>query len=176
MDLLRLLAFHIGQEVSFSELAASLALNRQTVERYLDLLEKVFVIFKVGGFSRNLRKEVTKNSRYYFYDNGVRNSLIQNFNPLALRNDVGQLWENYLLIERRKANQAAGRAVNAYFWRTYDQKEIDCIEEYGGKLRGYEFKWGGKSIPRKTSSEFIENYPGSELVTITPENFEAFLL
>jgi hypothetical protein len=175
VDLLRLLAFQIGQEVSIAELAASLALNRQTVERYLDLLEKVFVIFKVGGFSRNLRKEVTKNSRYYFYDNGVRNSLIQNFNSLALRNDVGQLWENYLLIERRKANQADRRTVNAYFWRTYDQKEIDCIEEHGGKLHGYEFKWQSGDIRRATRSEFLNAYPGSELITINRENFEGFL-
>ena len=175
VDLLRLLAFQIGQKVSLAELAASIALNRQTVERYLDLLEKVFVIFKVGGFSRNLRKEVTKNPRYYFYDNGVRNSLIQNFNPLALRNDVGQLWENYLLMERRKANQAAGRTVNAYFWRTYDQKEIDCIEEHGGKLYGYEFKWQSGEIRRATRSEFHNAYPGSELTTINRENFEGFL-
>ena len=175
VDLLRLLAFQIGQEVSLAELAASLALNRQTVERYLDLLEKVFVIFKVSGFSRNLRKEVTKNARYYFYDNGVRNSLIQNFNSLTLRNDVGQLWENYLLIERRKANQAAGRSVNAYFWRTYDQKEIDCIEEHGGKLFGYEFKWQRGEIRRATRSEFLNAYPGSELMTINRENFEGFL-
>ena len=137
VDLLRLLAFQIGQEVSIAELATQLAINRQTVDRYLDLLEKVFVIFKVGGFSRNLRKEITKNSRYYFYDNGVRNSLIQNFNPPGLRNDIGQLWENYLMIERRKANQANDRTVNTYFWRTYDQKEIDCIEEYSGRLYGY---------------------------------------
>jgi predicted AAA+ superfamily ATPase len=175
VDLLRLLAFQIGQEVSVAELASGLGLGRQTVERYLDLLEKVFVIFRVGGFSRNLRKEVTKNSRYYFYDNGVRNSLIQNFNPMGLRQDAGQLWENFLMVERRKANQAASRSVNAYFWRTYDQKEIDCIEEYGGKLHGYEFKWGDKSIPGKTSSEFLETYPGSELSTINRDNFELFL-
>lgn len=175
VDLLRLLAFQIGQEVSLAELATNLALNRQTVERYLDLLEKVFVIFKVGGFSRNLRKEVVKNSRYYFYDNGVRNSLIQNFNPLALRNDVGQLWENYLWIERRKANQIAGRSVNAYFWRTYDQKEIDCIEEHGGKLYGYEFKWQGGTIRQATRGEFLKAYPKSELATITQQNFEEFL-
>ncbi len=175
VDLLRLLAFQIGQEVSIAELAASLALNRQTVERYLDLLEKVFVIFRVSGFSRNLRKEVTKNPRYYFYDNGVRNSLIQNFNPLNLRNDVGQLWENFLTIERHKANQAAGRSVNSYFWRTYDQKEIDCIEEHGGSLYGYEFKWHAGEIRRVTRKEFSEAYPGSTLVTVNQENFEGFL-
>ena len=176
VDLLRLLAFQIGHEVSMAELATSLALNRQTVERYLDLLEKVFVIFKVRGFSRNLRKEVTKNPRYYFYDNGVRNSLIQNFNPLTLRNDVGQLWENYLTVERRKANQAVGRSVNAYFWRTYDQKEIDCIEEGGGKLYGYEFKWQGGDIKRVAREEFCEAYPGSALMVVSQENFEDFLV
>jgi len=175
IDLLRLLAFQIGQEVSIAELAASLALNRQTVERYLDLLEKVFVVFRVSGFSRNLRKEVTKNPRYYFFDNGVRNSLIQNFNLPALRNDVGQLWENFLIVERRKANQIAGRQVNSYFWRTYDQKEISLIEEYEGRLHGYEFKWQGGEIRRATRSEFLNAYPDSELMTISQGNFEHFL-
>ncbi|MHB1355915.1 MAG: ATP-binding protein [Anaerolineae bacterium] len=174
VDLLRLLAFQIGQEVSLSELAGNLALNRQTVGRYLDLLEKVFVIFKVSGFSRNLRKEITKNDRYYFYDNGVRNSLIQNLNPLVLRNDVGQLWENYLMVERRKANHYAGRSVNAYFWRTYDQKEIDCIEERGGKLYGYEFKWQGQ-MRQATRREFMEAYPGAEVSVVTRDNFRDFI-
>jgi hypothetical protein len=141
----------------------------------LDLLEKVFVIFKVGGFSRNLRKEITKNARFYFYDNGVRNSLIQNFNPPGLRNDIGQLWENYLMIERQKANQASDRTVNTYFWRTYDQKEIDCIEEYGGRLYGYEFKWRGGKIRKSTRNEFLNAYPNSELATINQENFVDFL-
>jgi uncharacterized protein len=176
VDLLRMLAFQIGQEVSVAELATSLGLNRLTVERYLDLLEKVFVIYRVRGFSRNLRKEVTKNSRFYFYDNGVRNSLIQNFNTFNLRQDAGQLWENFLMIERRKANQSASRSVNTYFWRTYDQKEIDCIEEHSGKLYGYEFKWGVKSISKKTNSEFKGAYPGSELSTVNPENFEKFVV
>jgi len=174
-DLLRLLAFQIGQEVSVAELAASLALNRQTVERYLDLLEKVFVIFRVGGFSRNLRKEVTKNARYYFYDNGVRNSLIQNFNPLHLRNDVGQLWENFLVVERRKANQMRGRMVNAYFWRTYDQKEIDYLEESGGRLEGYEFKWQETALRRAVRDEFLRAYPDASLTVIHRENFTDFL-
>jgi predicted AAA+ superfamily ATPase len=175
IDLLRLLAFQIGQEVSISELASNLALNRQTVERYLDLLEKVFIIFRIGGFSRNLRKEISKNARYYFYDNGVRNSLIQNFNPLALRNDIGQLWENFLMVERIKANQFVGRTVNTYFWRTYDQKEIDYIEERGGNLFGYEFKWRG-GIKQATRREFTETYPNAEVVAITPQIFEPFLL
>lgn len=175
VDLLRLLAFQIGQEVSLAELATNLSLNRQTVERYLDLLEKVFVIFRVGGFSRNLRKEVTKNSRYYFYDNGVRNSLIQNLNPLSLRNDVGQLWENYLMVERRKANQLSGRFVNSYFWRTYDQKEIDCIEEHAGRLFAYEFKWGESEMKKSTKREFMEAYPDALISTVNRENFEQFI-
>jgi predicted AAA+ superfamily ATPase len=171
-----MLAFQIGQEVSIAKMAKSLALNRQTVDRYLDLLEKVFVIYRVGGFSRNLRKEVTKSSRYYFYDNGVRNSLIRNFNPLNLRNDIGQLWENYLMIERLKYNQRAGRAVNTYFWRTYDQKEIDLIEEHGGKLTGFDLKWQGGDIRRTTRNEFLRAYPGSDLTVINQSNFESFLL
>lgn len=175
VDLLRLLAFQIGQEVSLAELATNLAMNRQTVEHYLDLLEQVFVIFRVGGFSRNLRKEINKNSRYYFFDNGVRNSLIRNFNPISTRSDVGQLWENYLMIERRKSNQYAGLSVNSYFWRTYDQKEIDYIEEAGGQLRGYEFKWQSGEIRKATRAEFLNAYPGSELSTIRQDNFEDFL-
>lgn len=175
VDLLRLLAFQIGQEVSVNELAASLALNRQTVEKYLDLLEKVFVIYRIGGYSRNLRKEVTKNARYYFYDNGVRNSLIQNFNPLGLRNDVGQLWENYMMAERMKANQLYDRFVNRYFWRTYDQKEIDLVEEYGGELYGYEFKWQSEEIRKSVRKAFLEAYPGAKLTTVSRQNYEEFL-
>lgn len=175
VDLLRLVAYQIGQEVSLSELASSLGINRQTVERYLDMLEKVFVIYRVGGFSRNLRKEITKSARFYFYDNGVRNSLIQNFNPIALRNDVGQLWENFLMIERRKCHEYAGRAANTYFWRTYDQKEIDLIEERQGKLFGYEFKWKSGAIKKATKKEFLAAYPNAELTTISQENFTDFL-
>lgn len=174
VDLLRLLAFQIGQEVSLSELATNLAINRETVDRYLDLLEKVFVIFMVRGFSRNLRKEVTKNARYYFFDNGVRNALIQNFNPLHLRNDVGQLWENYLIMERRKVNAASQRKANIYFWRTYDQKEIDYIEEREGKLFGYEFKRQGE-MKKTTRREFSQAYPQAELQTVTVDNFDTFL-
>ena len=176
VDLLRLLAYQVGQEVSMAELSSSLAINHQTVVRYLDLLEKVFVIFRVGGFSRNLRKEITKNARYYFYDNGVRNSLIRNFNNLELRNDVGQLWENFLIVERLKANLHAGRSVNSYFWRTYDQKEIDCVEEYGGGLHGYEFKWQERELRTATRREFLETYPGSQLSVIHRENFEGFII
>lgn len=175
VDLLRLLAFQIGQEVSLAELATNLGINHQTVERYLDLLEKVFVIYRVGGFSRNLRKEITKNARYYFYDNGVRNSLIQNFNPLPLRNDVGQLWENFLMIERIKTHAYTGRSVNRYFWRTYDQKEIDLIEEQGGQLLGFEFKWGEGTLKAKTQETFLAAYPNAHLQTIGQHNFGEFL-
>ena len=175
VNLLRLLAFQIGTEVSTTELAANLALNHQTVQRYLDLLEKVFVIFRVDGFSRNLRKEISKNGRYYFYDNGVRNALIQNFNPLPMRDDTGQLWENYMWVERMKANQLARQSVNAFFWRTYDQKEIDYIEEHAGKLSGFEFKYQSGSIRRATINEFLLAYPGSNLVVVNKDNFEEFL-
>jgi predicted AAA+ superfamily ATPase len=129
----------------------------------------------LGGFSRNLRKEITRNSRYYFFDNAVRNALIQNFNSLGVRNDVGQLWENYLMIERRKVNEYANRADNPYFWRTYDQKEIDYTEETGGRLSGYELKWQSKSIKESTRRAFLEAYPGSEITTIHMENFTDFL-
>lgn len=174
VDLLRLLAFQIGQEVSIAELAVNLTLNRETVERYLDLLEKSFVIFRVSGFSRNLRKEIAKNDRYYFYDNGVRNSLIQNFNPFHLRDDVGKLWENFMYIERIKANHYNGRHANIYFWRTYDQKEIDMVEEREGRLFGYEFKWRGE-VKKAAEREFLETYKNSEVQTITKDNFETFL-
>lgn len=174
VDLLRLLAFQIGQEVSLSELATNLSINRETVERYLDLLEKSFVIFRVAGFSRNLRKEIAKNDRYYFYDNGVRNSLIQNFNPLHLRDDIGKLWENFMYVERIKASHYSGRSANVYFWRTYDQKEIDMIEEREGKLFGYEFKWQDQ-IKYATKREFLETYKNAEVQTITHDNFESFL-
>jgi predicted AAA+ superfamily ATPase len=174
-DLLRLLAFQIGSEVSISELGKSLAADFRTVQRYLDLLEKSFVIFRVGGFSRNLRKEVTKNDRYYFFDNGVRNALIQNFNGISLRNDVGMLWENYLMVERLKTNQRMHRFVNTYFWRTYDQKELDCVEEHEGKLFGYEFKFTNGNIRKTTRQEFLQSYPQSELTCISRENYEAFI-
>lgn len=133
------------------------------------------MIFKVRGFLRNLRKEITKTARYYFYDNGVRNSLIQNFNPLALRNDLDQLWENFSMVERRKKNAYLDRMVNAYFWRTHDQKEIDYIEETGGRLLGFEFKWKSELRPA-SRRDFLRAYPEAELITITPENMDEFLV
>jgi predicted AAA+ superfamily ATPase len=149
-------------------------MHNTTVARYLDLLEKSFVIINIRGFSRNLRKEVTKTSRYYFYDNGIRNALINNFNPLALRDDVGMLWENYLVMERLKKQSYTGLSANNYFWRTYDQKEIDWVEEREGKLFGYEFTWGKKSD--KPPKDWTIYYPHAEFQLITRENFLKFIL
>lgn len=172
--LLRLIAFQIGKEVSISELSNSLKLNFQTVERYLDLMEKTWIITKVSGFSSNLRKEITKNYRYYFIDNGIRNALIQNFNELDLRNDVGELWENYLFIERAKRRTYIGPNANYYFWRTYSQQEIDLIEEHGGNLYGYEFKWNSKKN-QVAPSEWLKSYPNTTFEIINPENFIDFI-
>jgi hypothetical protein len=174
IDLLRHLAFQVGSEVSTVELGRNLGIDNKTVKRYLDLLEKSFVIFGLSGFSRNLRKEINKMDKYYFYDNGIRNSLIKNFNDLDTRNDVGQLWENFLMIERMKNNSYNKLSVNYYFWRTYDQKEIDLIEERGGKLYGYEFKWNRKDI--KAPKEWVEEYDNSEFKVIDKENFLDFVI
>jgi len=122
---LRLLAFQVGSECSLYEIGQKVALSRNTVERYIDLLEKTFIIFKLSGFSKNLRKEISKNSKYYFWDNGIRNAVISNFNTLNLRDDIGQLWENYIISERLKYLSFNRIASNVFFWLTYDQQEID---------------------------------------------------
>ena len=173
INLLRLLAFQIGKEVSLEELGRQLGMSRSSVERYLDLLSKVFVIYKVSGFSRNLRKEITKTSRWYFYDNGIRNTLIANFNPIALRNDIGELWENYLLSERIIYQQYSGMIVNNYFWRTYYQQEIDWIEEREGNLFAYEIKWKDKKV--KVPSAWKDAYPDSEYSVISQDNYLNFI-
>jgi hypothetical protein len=173
MDILKLLAFQIGKEVSLHEIGQSLGLHAQTVEKYLDLLEKVFVIMRVSGFSRNLRKEITKTSRFYFYDNGVRNALINNFNALDSRDDVGMLWENYLFMERIKKQRYQKIYANNYFWRTYDQKEIDLVEEREGKLFGYEFKWGVKK--KKPPKLWLSTYKNAEYQIIGQENYLEFI-
>ena len=175
-DLLTLLAFQIGGEVSLSELGNNLDIHKDTVFRYLDLLEKSFVIINIRGFSRNLRKEVSKTSRYYFYDNGIRNALINNFNPLNLRDDIGQLWENYLSIERIKKQSYLPLFSNNYFWRTYDKKEIDWLEEREGRLFAYEFKWSKKKNP-KAPRDFLEAYKKEKasFKVINPDNFLEFL-
>lgn len=173
-DLLKLIAFQIGKEVSLNELSNSLEIAKQTVERYLDLLEKTFVIKRVRGFSGNLRKEVTKTSRYFFMDNGIRNAVINNFNNLSTRNDVGLLWENYLFVERIKKQTYKKIYSNNYFWRTYDKKEIDMVEERDGKLFGYEFKWGGK---KKTSEKlWLETYENAEFELINKDNYLDFII
>lgn len=172
VDLLILLAFQIGKEVSHHELAIQLSMSKITVEKYLDLLEKVFVIFNIRGFSRNLRKEVTKTSRYYFYDNGVRNALINNFNFLTQKDDVGPLWENYLVIERIKKQEFTQLWSRNFFWRTYDKKEIDWVEEREGKFFGYEFKWN--SIV-KAPALWLETYPNSSFECINQDNYLSFI-
>ncbi len=172
-DLLKLLAFQIGQEVSLNELSNNLGIAKQSVERYLDLLEKTFIIKKVGGFSRNLRKEVIKTARYYFWDNGIRNAIINNFNPPGQRNDVGMLWENFLFMERLKTKSHKRIFSNDYFWRTYDRQEIDLIEDRDGKLYAYEFKWKPKNT--KAPKAWIDAYPDSEFQVISKENFLEFL-
>jgi predicted AAA+ superfamily ATPase len=172
--LLELLAHQIGGEVSLSELGSHLNIHKATVDRYLDLLEKSFVIFRLGGFSRNMRSEVTRTAKYYFYDVGVRNAIINNFNPLELRDDVGKLWENYALVERMKARAYTGPIANQYFWRTWQQSEIDLIEDRGGRLYGYEFKWNPNKtvkIPREWTNAYPEN---TSFEVITPENFLQF--
>lgn len=173
-DLLTALALQVGKEVSLSELSRILEISKNTVFRYLDLLEKSFVIVNVRGFSRNLRKEINKMSRYYFYDNGIRNALINNFNSLSMRNDVGMLWENYLVMERLKKQAYSGLLSNNYFWRTYDQKEVDWVEEREGRLFGYEFKWGEKK-PRPPR-DWLKTYSNASYEVIDKSNFLEFVL
>jgi predicted AAA+ superfamily ATPase len=175
IDLLRLIAFQIGSEVSIDELAMNLkGISRNTIESYLDLLSKVFIIYPIRGFSRNLRKEISKSNRWYFYDNGIRNALIRNYNPLNLRNDTGQLWENYLMSERMKVNSYLKRRVNMYFWRTYDQQEIDLIEESGTNLAAFEFKWNKRKV--KTPTAWKNNYSEATFEVINNENYINFVL
>jgi len=174
INLLRLIAFQIGSEVSYQELGKQLSISKNTVEKYLDLLSKVFIIHKVEGFSRNLRKEISKSSRWYFYDNGIRNAIVANFNHLVVRNDIGLLWENYMISERIKFQQYNRMIVNNYFWRTYDQQEIDWVEERDGTLFAYEFKWGEKKV--KTPGAWSRAYPESEFFVITPTNYHDWLI
>ncbi len=173
-DLLTLLAFQIGSEVSLSELGNSLGLAKQTVERYLDLLEKVFVIRRVGGFSRNLRSEVTKTARYYFFDTGIRNAVIANFNPPERRNDMGALWENYLVAERIKKLAYTRMNCRSHFWRTYTQQEIDWVEEIDGALHGYEFKWCHKAA--RPPRLWTETYPTAGFTCVGRNNYLEFVL
>jgi predicted AAA+ superfamily ATPase len=172
-NLLRLIAFQIGGEVSLQELGKQLGISKNTVEKYLDLLSKVFILHKVEGFSRNLRKEITKNSRWYFLDNGIRNAVIANFNPIESRNDIGILWENYMISERLKYQEYKRLSSNNYFWRTYEQQEIDWVEERDGILFGYEFKWKESKV--KIPSQWKNSYPDSSFEVINKDNFENWL-
>lgn len=156
LQLLVLLSHQVGNEVSHQELGSSLNIDKNTVARYLDLLEKSYIIFRLGGFSRNLRSEVTKTAKYYFYDIGVRNAVINNFNSLEIRDDVGSLWENFVIVERLKMRTYSKLYANQYFWRTWKQNEIDLIEERDGKLFGYEMKWKDKSV--SAPKEWLETY------------------
>ena len=174
LDLLKLIAFQVGQEVSLQELAKQLGISKNTVESYLDLLSKVFVIYKVPGFSRNLRKEITKSNRWYFYDNGIRNAIIANFSRLDSRTDVGALWENYLASERIKYQNYTQKSVTNYFWRTYDQQELDWLEEENGILRAYEFKWN-ENRKVKIPTAFAKAYPEANFEVINKSNYLDFI-
>ncbi len=172
-NLLRLIAFQIGGEVSLQELGKQLGISKNTVEKYLDLLSKVFILHKVEGFSRNLRKEITKNSRWYFLDNGIRNAVIANFNSIESRNDIGALWENYMISERLKYQEYNRLSSNNYFWRTYGQQEVDWVEERDGSLFGYEFKWKESKV--KIPTQWKNAYPNSSFEVINKDNFEKWL-
>lgn len=173
-DLLRLIAFQVGKEVSVQELANNLQISKNTVANYLDLLTKVFILHKVEGFSRNLRKEITKSNRWYFYDNGIRNGIINNFNRLEARNDVGELWENYLVTERIKFQNYSQKSVSNFFWRTYDQQELDWLEEENGKLSGFEFKWN-ENRKAKIPTAFAKAYPEATFEVVNKQNYLEFI-
>ncbi len=172
-DLLKLLAFQIGSQVSLNELANALELSRGAVERYIDLLEKSFIIFRLSGFSRNLRKEVTKMDKIYFYDLGVRNTLIGNLNLLGSRDDAGKLWENFLIVERMKRQEYAKMIYSLYFWRLTSGAELDLIEETGGKLSGFELKYGKKSP--KPPKSWIGTYPEASVSIVNRNNWQEFV-
>jgi hypothetical protein len=169
-SLLRLIAFQIGREVSLEELGRQLGMSKNTVERYLDMLSKVFVVYRISGFNKNLRKEIVKNNRWYFYDNGVRNALIQNFNKLNLRADVGELWENYLAVERIKFQNYTQLHCTNYFWRTYDQQELDWVETEGETIRSYEFKYN-LNKPPKPPRGWSNAYPEASFEVIHSGNY-----
>ena len=172
--LLVALALQVGSEVSYNELAKTIGnINSTTVEKYVDLLEKAFVVYKLPALSRNLRNEIKKGKKIYFYDNGIRNAIINNFNPLALRNDKGALWENFLISERMKKNSYAKHYCNTYFWRTFDQAEVDYIEEYDGALHVFEFKW--KTNNKKVPASLLNSYTVNSTAIVDTDNYEGFV-
>jgi hypothetical protein len=172
-DLLRLLAYQIGSPVSYSELGRQLGMSTDTVISYIDLLEKVFVIYRLPGFSRNLRKEVVKNKKIYFYDVGVRNAIINDFTSPEIRPDKGALWENFVISERIKRNSYMRNYVNTFFWRTYTGAELDYLEQGDGKLSGFEVKWGNKIA--KAPQSWMENYREAEFHSLNMENYQEFV-
>lgn len=172
--LLEALALQLGSEVVLNELAQTVGADFDTVRRYIDLLEKSFVIFSLKSWSRNVRNELKKSRKVYFYDNGIRNSIIRNFQPIGLRTDVGALWENYLVSERRKANLVNGRYASTWFWRTTQQQEIDYLENQDGLLKAFEFKWNAKA-KQKWPKTFTTNYPNHELTLVNPDTYSEFL-
>ena len=174
--LLRALAFQVGSEVSYNELAQTIGTDSKTVERYIELLEKCYIIFRLHGLSRNLRNELKKAKKIYFYDNGVRNAVIQQFAPLELRNDAGALWENFFISERIKRNHYQQNYCNIYFWRTKSQLEIDYIEEQNGQMTAFEMKWNPKKSNTSIPETFLNAYDVKETVVITPDNYLDYLL
>ena len=173
--LLQALAFQVGSQVSYNELAQLCSMDSKTVEKYILLLEKCFVIFRVGSFSRNLRNELKTSKKIYFVDNGVRNALIANFSPAEIRQDIGALWENFLMSERYKQNEYGSVFKNNYFWRLKSQQEIDFVEESDGQISAFEFKWNTKKALRCPLA-FRNAYPSAKFSVITPENVEEFIL
>lgn len=174
--LLKALAFQIGSQVSYNEVARLVGLDSKTVERYVDILEKSFVIFRLGSFSRNLRNELKASRKIYFWDLGIRNLLIGNLSQIENRTDVGALWENFIITERLKRNGYAGNICQYWFWRTLQQKEIDYLEEENGILNAYEFKWNDKKSNARVPESFVKAYPDATFKVITPQNVDEFLL
>lgn len=172
--LLKALALQAGNEISYNELARLLGENAHTVKRYIEILEQAFIIFRLPSFSQNLRKELGKRNKIYFFDVGIRNAIINNFSPIDLRNDVGALWENFCIVERIKNNHFQRVFKNYYFWRTYNQKEIDFVEEYNGKLEAFEFKWNQKNTV-KPPKDFLTAYPDAGFTVINNKNYFGFI-
>lgn len=173
--LVKLLALQIGQQVSTHELSLNTGLDVSTVERYIDLLEKAFVVFRVASFQRNKRNELKKSRKIYFVDNGIRNAVLDQWQTPSLRQDMGMLWENWLMSERRKRMINDQQSVNFYFWRTTAQQEVDLVEEWPDSLKAFEFKWN-ENAKGRISAAFLSAYPEAEATLITPKNFELFLL
>ena len=173
--LLKALALQIGSQVSYNELSSLLGLSSKTVEKYLDILEKSYIIFRLGSFSRNMRNELKLSRKIYFWDLGIRNAVIGNMAPLENRNDTGALWENFLIAERMKYNSYSNSFAQSYFWRTKDQSEVDYLEEEDGNLSAYEFKWNPAKSKTKCPASFAAAYPSSTYRVITPDNIEEFI-